>query len=162
MEYINKTYQKYKKNAIAVLLFLLVLFVLENLVDWDPYKISISEPVNLLNKALRYEITINFMSLLSSILVVAVSYKTYRVVVFKKSGLKIINATYGASGRVFDISSELNSRIRNNRLVVLIDNSIAGDPIPGIKKAADVEYEYKGKKRESKVNEYEVLELPVP
>ena len=59
--------------------------------------------------------------------------------------LRIVQATYGAGNRRRDVTSRLQSLVRNNRLSVLVNNTtMGGDPAVGQTKDVMVTYDYQG------------------
>jgi hypothetical protein len=76
-------------------------------------------------------------------------------------GLRIVQASYGAGNRRRDVTSRLQSMVRNNRLTVLVNNStMGGDPAFSQPKNLQVTYEYQGQRRNTNVGEGGRLTLP--
>lgn len=71
--------------------------------------------------------------------------------------MKIIKATYGGK----DITSILQSKVNNNVLNIIANNSIAGDPHPGVYKYLEVEYESEGIRLTAKIGEGAMLSIPL-
>jgi len=84
----------------------------------------------------------------------------YGKVRIRFSRLKILEAKYGKNQNYIDISRELSDLIEDNKLKVVIGNSIAGDPLVGVNKEAVVTYKIDKKSGSVIVPEYEVLKLP--
>jgi hypothetical protein len=74
--------------------------------------------------------------------------------------LLIISASYGAEAGVVDVSEALRSRVVDGRLAVRVDNALAADPCPGIRKELTVHYIFLGRRRKKTVREDEELTLP--
>ncbi len=76
-------------------------------------------------------------------------------------GLRIVQASYGAGNRRRDVTSRLQSMVRNNRLTVLVNNStMGGDPAFNQPKNLQVTYEYRGQRRNTNMGEGGRLTLP--
>jgi hypothetical protein len=59
--------------------------------------------------------------------------------------LRVVEASYGAGNRRRDVTSLLQGMVRNNRLVVLVNNNtMGGDPAFGQPKNLQVVYEFQG------------------
>jgi len=77
------------------------------------------------------------------------------------TSLKIIDAQYGANEIYVDITSQLLSKINNNRLNIKITNDLVSkDPTPGIAKEAKVKYSFNGEEKVIIVKEKDILNLP--
>jgi len=81
------------------------------------------------------------------------------------STLEIRKAVYGvlsaeAPPETVDVTQTLIDLIRNGRLEVKADNSLAGDPAPNILKELRVVYTYNGKRAAATVAENETLKIP--
>ena len=75
--------------------------------------------------------------------------------------LNIVQASYGSGNRRRDVTSRLQSMVRNNRLSVLVSNStMGGDPAFNQPKNLQVMYEYQGQRRNRTVSEGDRLALP--
>ncbi len=75
--------------------------------------------------------------------------------------LNIVQASYGAGGRRKDVTSRLQSMVRNNRLSVLANNStMGGDPAFNQPKNLQVTYEYQGQRRNVNMGEGGRLTIP--
>ncbi|MDD2387746.1 MAG: hypothetical protein PHP52_13295 [Bacteroidales bacterium] len=74
--------------------------------------------------------------------------------------LNIIKASYGIEGSEFNITEELNDKIINDTLEIIIDNNIKGDPAEKSKKRAIIEYSFSGKIENIEVEEHGLLKLP--
>ncbi|HEX8814460.1 MAG TPA: hypothetical protein VF753_03075 [Terriglobales bacterium] len=76
--------------------------------------------------------------------------------------LNIIRASYGVPGRQQDVSSRLQSLVRNGRLNIAVNNGTIGvDPAPGAKKTLWVTYSVnRGAQRIVTVQEGQTLNIP--
>jgi Domain of unknown function (DUF3395) len=75
--------------------------------------------------------------------------------------LNIVQASYGAGNRRKDVTSRLQSMVRNNRLSVLVNNTtMGGDPAFSQPKNLQVTYEYQGQRRNVNMGEGGRLTLP--
>ncbi|GEM_PF-6242733 len=154
-----------KKYGVYCLIFISSTFV-AGLLDkfFEPYYSRIIEvmvSLNILAKLLRVLfINLPVYSLLFGVFTVWVAYKIYTVFKLSRSNLKIIKATYGSNIKYIDITNELNRAIVNNRLQIIIDNNIAGDPHRRELKKAKVTYLFNSKQNYIERSEYEVLQLP--
>jgi Domain of unknown function (DUF3395) len=75
--------------------------------------------------------------------------------------LRIVQASYGAGNRRTDVTNRLQSMVRNNRLVVLVNNgTMGGDPAFNQPKNLQVSYEYQGRQRNATMSEGGRLTLP--
>ena len=76
--------------------------------------------------------------------------------------LRIVSAKWGFGSQMQDVTSRLQSMVRNNRLSVTVTpESMGGDPSYGNGKILTVIYQYQGKQQNSKVvPEGAVLRLP--
>ncbi|MDB5257269.1 MAG: repeat protein [Chitinophagaceae bacterium] len=61
---------------------------------------------------------------------------TYRK---KRVGVTIISARYGANEKFYDVTDKVSNLVANN-LTIKASNELAGDPIPGAKKALEINY----------------------
>jgi Domain of unknown function (DUF3395) len=76
-------------------------------------------------------------------------------------GLRIVQASYGAGNRRGDVTGRLQGMVRNNRLVVLVNNAtMGGDPAVGQTKNLQVNYEYQGQRRNTTTREGNNLTIP--
>lgn len=107
-----------------------------------------------------YSVSFSVISVFILIGLFFIVYQALWAIVFSRRKLKILSAKYGASETFVDITSELNKMVKGNKLVVLISNSISGDPLPNIGKRAIVTYENSGKKKTVEVNEGQILSIP--
>ncbi len=81
----------------------------------------------------------------------------------ERGNLRILRATYGASGRDWDITDRLRKLVRNGQsLEVYVDNQLGGgDPYPGQRKILILSYSFgNGPAQELRVEERETLRLP--
>jgi hypothetical protein len=74
--------------------------------------------------------------------------------------LRIISAWYGAEAGGVDVSEALRSRVVDGKLIVQVDNNLAGDPCPSVRKELSVSYIFLGKRRRRTVREDAELTLP--
>ncbi len=76
--------------------------------------------------------------------------------------LEILNATYGANGRLVDVSGALRSMVRDNRLYVRATNELCGncDPAPRVTKTLRVTYSAGGRNQQASVREGDYLQIP--
>jgi|GEM_PF-6425937 len=75
--------------------------------------------------------------------------------------LKVQDASYGTtSDHTFDVTEKVKTKVQNNSLVMIADNSIAGDPDPGVVKYLEVEYLFGNRLAKKRVKEGEELRLP--
>ncbi len=77
--------------------------------------------------------------------------------------LRIMSANYvptsGAGGK--NVTGQLQSMVRNNRLNVIVNNqTMGGDPAPGRLKKLNVVYQYNGRVINTSVEEYSRLNIP--
>jgi len=87
-------------------------------------------------------------------------FHCYRLSI-SESQFRIIRAVYGTKDNKIDVTTELISEIKDNRLDVTISNFLfQGDPDPGVKKIFELEYIYKGEKLKKTVKEYARFQLP--
>jgi Domain of unknown function (DUF3395) len=79
----------------------------------------------------------------------------------RESGLQIVRAFYGADGQFVNVTEALRSRVGDGRLYLRVDNeSLGGDPLPGVHKWLRVLYFYEGVRRNIVVEEKTDLRLP--
>jgi hypothetical protein len=75
--------------------------------------------------------------------------------------LTISAATYGAQDKTNDVTQILASQAKDGKLELLVSNdNLGGDPIPGVVKKLRVKYIYTGKQHSVTVDERETLSLP--
>lgn len=75
--------------------------------------------------------------------------------------LRILSASYGASGRYSDVRDRLSARIVNDRLNVIVNpSSMGGDPYRGRAKSLRVRYEWAGRNYEVVVYDNQRLYIP--
>ena len=78
-----------------------------------------------------------------------------------QNNLHINWATYGSGYRTSDVTSRLNSQIRNDQLILAVNtSSMGGDPAPGQNKPLTVQYALNGRTNSAIVNEGDTLRLP--
>ena len=74
--------------------------------------------------------------------------------------LIIHSAKYGVEGDFFDVTDRLRSQIANGRLDIAVSNKTMGcDPVYGITKYLEVDFEINGKRSLKKVEEGNILSL---
>ena len=80
----------------------------------------------------------------------------------RRNELVISNATYGANGRAVDLTQQLRSMVRDNRLAVKVTNELCGncDPAPRINKNLSVTYSVNGRQQRINVREGDYLQIP--
>ncbi len=75
--------------------------------------------------------------------------------------LRIVQASYGSGNRRRDVTSRLQSMVRNNRLSVLVNNTtMGGDPAFNQPKDVMVTYDFQGRTRTTTTREGSNLNLP--
>ncbi|HEX8879285.1 MAG TPA: hypothetical protein VF749_04610 [Candidatus Acidoferrum sp.] len=75
--------------------------------------------------------------------------------------LQIVRAFYGLNNRTNDVSQLLRSQIRNNTLVLQVNNrNLGGDPAPGADKVLTVIYRLDGREQSATVKEGNTLRIP--
>jgi hypothetical protein len=74
--------------------------------------------------------------------------------------LEILEATYYTPNKSIDVTPLFREKISNNKLIIVANNELAGDPEHGITKKLKVIYSYAGETLEKEVNEYETIKLP--
>jgi hypothetical protein len=84
----------------------------------------------------------------------------------RRGKLHIVQALYGVlvprSAEAVDVTSQLRERVRDGRLSVRADNSLAGDPAPDVVKQLWVEYAVGGQVFTKTVDEGQLLTIPEP
>jgi hypothetical protein len=75
-------------------------------------------------------------------------------------GLEILSAKYGTKNKFIDITSSLNDKINNDRLLIKVSNAIAGDPDPNVPKTLRVTFLHQGKSYKVEVKENSFLDIP--
>jgi opacity protein-like surface antigen len=75
--------------------------------------------------------------------------------------LQILHASYGAGDRRMDVTDLLNSQLRGSSLQLVVSNdSMGGDPAPGLEKRLRVIYLWQGMRSQITVGEGETLVIP--
>jgi hypothetical protein len=75
--------------------------------------------------------------------------------------LQISRAQYGAGNRMADVTSRLNSQVRNGQLSMRVTNdTMGGDPSPNRDKTLTVQYLYAGNRGQVVANEGDTFNLP--
>jgi len=78
-----------------------------------------------------------------------------------QNNLHINWATYGSGYRTSDVTSRLNSQIRNDQLILAVNtSSMGGDPAPGQKKVLTVQFVLNGRTDQAIINDGDTLRLP--
>src|SRR2546421_435718 len=78
-----------------------------------------------------------------------------------QNNLHINWATYGSGYRTSDVTSRLNSQIRNDQLILAVNtSSMGGDPAPGQNKVLTVQYVLNGRTDQAIINDGDTLRLP--
>ena len=77
------------------------------------------------------------------------------------SGLRILAASYGADNRFADVRQLLQSRVQNDQLNLLVNNStMGGDPNRGASKTLRISYEWAGRAYDVVVPEDQRVSIP--
>lgn len=77
-----------------------------------------------------------------------------------QSGLKVIKAYYGTGEVGVDITGRVRNLIKNNHLIVMATNDLAGqDPMPGVVKHLEIEYELGGLRVTKRYREGEQINI---
>jgi len=77
------------------------------------------------------------------------------------SGLRFLQASYGAGGRQMNVVGRLQNMAGNGTISVRVNNdSMGGDPSPGTPKQLYVVYNYRGQQRSATIPENGVLQIP--
>lgn len=76
------------------------------------------------------------------------------------ASLTILAATYGADGKVVDITDTLANVAVVGRIDVFVGNHLGGDPNPGVTKHIHVTFLHAGKRQVKTAREGETLSLP--
>jgi hypothetical protein len=160
MNKLDKWYQKNKGKAEYAVLFFILGYLGSKSLDWIFSNLFTSDNAQTLKKDLNTKIPISFLVI--GVLLTTIVVRVLAAIKLRRSELKIINAKYGADGGWVDITAELNELVSDNKLMALISNDIAGDPLMGTRKAATIHYLWNRKKGNINVNEGEVLKLPEP
>ena len=159
MNKIDKWWSKNKDRLLpGLLVIVFVTWLGTKLLDWLAGQLS--SKLNLLSKILKYRINIPFFAFLISLIAAWTCWNLYKKIKIGKRKLRIINAVYGADGKYFDITYELNLKVIDEHLKIVIDNNIAGDPNPGVFKNGKVNYKFNGKDHEVQFKEGELLVIP--
>lgn len=83
-----------------------------------------------------------------------------------KHTLEIVKAVYGVLSAelpdVVDVTAQLTSLVKENRLTVAATNALTGDPAPNVVKQLSVEYTYGGSSHTVVVEENQSLSIPTP
>lgn len=85
---------------------------------------------------------------------------------FKPVSIEIIKAEYGVDGKFKDVSAALRRHVGSFPVITLpsnsYNNSLGGDPVPGIVKKLKIRYRYNGKEGSITFAENDPILLPVP
>ena len=80
---------------------------------------------------------------------------------YGNGGLRILQASYGATGRQADVSGRLQGMVSDRGLRLRVNNdSMGGDPAPNAHKQLYVVYSYRGQQRNVTVDEGQDLQIP--
>ncbi len=79
---------------------------------------------------------------------------------YKDIKFKLLSARYGTKEKSIDVYDKLVLMIKNDELKVTSSNSIAGDPLKGVKKKLIINYISYGTIREVEVSENDSITLP--
>lgn len=80
---------------------------------------------------------------------------------YRRGDLRITSARYGSGRRSTDVTSALNSRVRDGRLEMQVDsNALGTDPAPDRDKVLTVHYTYNGREEQAVARDGETLRLP--
>lgn len=84
----------------------------------------------------------------------------------KPVDLEIVKAEYGASGKFKDVTNILRKYAKNYRIIFLpnasYNQSLGGDPVPGVVKQLRIQYRINGKDGEVTLGENATILLPMP
>jgi hypothetical protein len=86
--------------------------------------------------------------------------KSLKLIVTEEPRLRIVNALYGTLKKSLDATRELASLVQNNRLEVVANNEIVGDPDIGAPKQLEITYEFGGSKFKRMYNEGDKVIIP--
>ena len=79
----------------------------------------------------------------------------------QRNALEVLNAVYGAEGRMVDVTGALRSIVRDDRLEVRVTNDLCRcDPAPRVTKTLWVTYSVGGRQQQASVREGDDLVLP--
>jgi hypothetical protein len=159
---VQKLYLKIKDHWLFVILWLFVSWSLGKLFDLllSNYQIVgrlISETFFTIA---TFKMTVPIVPVLSALILVGFIKRRVRAFQASQRKLRIIKATYGTNTKKIDITNELNNAIVDNKLKIIIDNNIAGDPHRRESKKAVVKYIFNEQQYDIECDEYGVLELP--
>jgi hypothetical protein len=77
------------------------------------------------------------------------------------NGLQIIRGFYGVQGRTADVTEVLRRRSRDGVLALVVSNNeLGGDPVPGADKILIVVYKYRGQETATAIREGYTLTIP--
>lgn len=88
--------------------------------------------------------------------------KSLKVNKEKKPQIKIIKSIYGTSDQNRDVTKIIQSLIQDNKKeekIIVTNNTMQGDPYPGIQKTLKIKYEVNGRKKTSNFNENDPIIL---
>lgn len=122
--------------------------------------IKLSEILAFLLRIINYRINIPIFLFLLILIIVLILYKKYLKLLINRRKFKVLKATYGSEVKSIDITDELNKAVIEDKLKIVLDNNIAGDPHRGVRKKGKVRYEFNKKQDEREYNEGEVISLP--
>jgi len=154
MNKLDKFFNKNQNTLIGIVLIAILGWSIGKFLDWT------SANSSGFLKVLKFKVEVPLFALILSAVIVWFSFYLFRTCTINRRGLKIVGALYGADNSFVDITSELNSKVIEDHLKVVINNSIAGDPTAGIVKHAEVKYQYKNKVTTVSVSENQTLDIP--
>lgn len=158
-----KFYLKNKKKIIPGITTLFFAWLLNKLFDFISSKINYNETANIIIASLKYKVSFSIQFILLLIVIFFIVYNVFKKLkgrILNKKGFFIVSAKYGANGKYIDIKDELNNKIERGQLNVVLDNSIAGDPIFGVEKECEVSYSYNGRLLTKTYKESDTIKLP--
>jgi len=78
------------------------------------------------------------------------------------AGLVIVDAQWGASGKMINVTKILQEHIKNGKLDMVADNVVLGDPAPQQPKSVVITYEVGGKRTTKTIKEGAKISLAAP
>ena len=129
-----------------------------------PDSLNVSDPAPNQPKQLNVSYTVNNGSKNSSVIndngVLLISAPAER----KADGLQIIKAEYGYAGNYTDVTSAIQTHVRNGSINIKVGPSTAGipDPNPNKQKNLQVDYSLNGAKNSQSFNDGQTFQLSAP
>ncbi|MBA4260076.1 MAG: hypothetical protein C0446_13005 [Chitinophaga sp.] len=74
--------------------------------------------------------------------------------------LEILNATYKTTSAEVDVTQVVRQRVSNNKLIIIANNDLAGDPHPGVPKTLKLNYRVGNKSFSIQANEGDTVIIP--